>query len=464
MKFLSLLAAVLPLASALTIPENRALTVPEKRITTPANDPFYVPPSGFESAKPGTVLRERRIVAAFFGLIPDPIDARQLLYRTTAIDGSAIATVTTIFKPLFAKKDRFITFNTAYDSSASICNPSYNYRWGAPQNDLISSAEFLVIQVYLLLGYTVASADYEGPDVAFTPGRLSGMGVLDGIRAVVNYGSNIGLNKNPMVVNVGYSGGAIAGGWAASLHPTYAPDLNLKGFILGGTPANLTQVLLAVDNTLFSGFLPGAIAGQLMPSAYGARLQPVLDKIITPHGKDVLALGSSQCVAVNIIAFAGQSLLDTSIQSLGKDLLYQEDVAAVLKESTMGLKKEETPKVPVMLYHAQDDEIIPYSGAVDVGKRWCDYGADVSFTNYGAGGHATTEVVAILDAIKFANDAFNGWVPGGCSSRSVLTDKLNPLALGLSLEPVLSKLAGILLALGKKDINWIQGISQGKSL
>ncbi|KAJ6786720.1 hypothetical protein PWT90_08978 [Aphanocladium album] len=456
MKFLSILAAVLPLASALTIPE--------KRITTPANDPFYVPPSGFESSKPGTVLRERRIVASFFGIIPDPIDARQLLYRTTAIDGSAIATVTTIFKPWFAKSDRFVAFNTAYDSSASICDPSYNYRWGALQTDLISSAEYLLIQAYLLSGYTVASSDYEGPDVAFSAGRLSGMGVLDGMRAVVNYGSKIGLNKNPMIVNAGYSGGAIAGGWAASLHPTYAPDLNIKGWILGGTPANLTEVLLAVDGTLFAGFLPGAIAGLAMPSAYGAQLKPVLDQVITPHGRDVLALGSSQCVAVNIISFVGKSLFDPSIQSMGKDLLYQKDVAAVLTDTTMGLKKAETPIAPVMLYHAQDDEIIPYAGAESLGKRWCDNGADVRFTNYAAGGHGTTEVVAIVDAIKFADDAFNGWVPGGCSSKSVLTDKLNPLALGLSLEPVLAKLGGILLAFGKKDSNWIKGISQGKSM
>ncbi|KAJ2980661.1 hypothetical protein NQ176_g2510 [Zarea fungicola] len=456
MKFLSLVAAVLPLASAVAIPE--------KRITTPANDPFYVPPSGFESTKPGTVLRERPIIASFFGFLPDPIDARQLLYRTTALDGSAIATVTTIFKPLFAKSDRFVAFNTAYDSSAAICDPSYNYRWGALQTDLISSAEYLLIQVYLLSGYTVASSDYEGPDVAFSAGRLSGMGVLDGMRAVVNYGPNIGLSKNPMIVNAGYSGGAIAGGWAASLQPLYAPELNIKGWILGGTPANLTQTLLDVDGTLFSGFLPGAIAGLTTKSAYGARLNPVLNQIITPQGRKFLASGSSQCVAVNLIAFAGQSLLDTKIQSLGKGLIYQADVAAVLAENTMGVKQEETPRAPIMLYHAHDDEIINFGAAQALGQRWCANGANVRFTNYAAGGHATTEVVAIIDAINFASDAFKGVVPTGCASKSVLTNQLSLLALGLGLEPLLAQLAGVLLSLGNKDSNWVGSISSGKAL
>ncbi|KAM3446346.1 hypothetical protein MY3296_009767 [Beauveria thailandica] len=488
MKFLSLVAAVLPLASALTIPEKRittsandplsvpsvpssglesvedasALTVPEKRLTTPANDPFYVPPSGFESAKPGSVLRERPIVASFFGLIPAPIEAHQLLYRTTAIDGSPIATVTTIFKPLFAKRDRFVAFNTAYDSSASICNPSYQYRLGAPQTDVISSAEFIVIQAYLLSGYTVASSDYEGPDAAFSPGRLSGMGVLDGIRAVVNYGPKIGLDKNPMVVNTGYSGGAIASGWAASLHPTYAPEINLKGVLAGGTPANLSEVLLYVDGTVFAGFLPGALAGQLMPSAYGARLKPLFDKILAPGGKEALALGTSQCAPVNLIAFAGKSVFDPNFQTLGKDVLYDKDFAWVFDHNTMGLHKNETPTVPVMLYHSPDDEIIPFSGADSLRKRWCDYGANVRFVNYAAGGHATAEVIAIIDAIKFTADAFSGKVPGGCASRTVLDDKLNPLALGLSLEPALVALLNILLTLGKKDTNWVNGLSQGK--
>ena len=78
----------------------------------PSVDPFYKPPSGFENQAPGSILRSRKIATAYFGLIPNPVQAWQLLYRTTAIDGSAIATVTTVFKPLNAKKDRFVSFHT----------------------------------------------------------------------------------------------------------------------------------------------------------------------------------------------------------------------------------------------------------------------------------------------------------------------------------------------------------------
>ncbi|KAJ5290766.1 hypothetical protein N7478_000017 [Penicillium angulare] len=109
-------------------------------------------PMGYVSEVYGTILCQHSISASILGLIPDPVEAHQLLYRTTAINGTPIATVTTGFKPLVGtKRDRFISFQTAYDSSAAICNPSYNYQLGAARTDLISSAEMLIIQAYISL-------------------------------------------------------------------------------------------------------------------------------------------------------------------------------------------------------------------------------------------------------------------------------------------------------------------------
>jgi hypothetical protein len=181
--------------------------------------------------------------SSFFGLVPDPIDAYQLLYRTTAINGTAISGVTTVFNPPLSgllQPNRFVTFDTAYDGAAQsgICDPSYNYQEGSLQADLISDLEYFIIQFYLLEGYVVSSPDYEGPDSAFGAGRLSGMGALDSMRAVRNFGSKLGFTTdNPAIASYGYSGGAIASGWSASLKETYAPELNVVGWAMGGTPA-----------------------------------------------------------------------------------------------------------------------------------------------------------------------------------------------------------------------------------
>lgn len=381
-------------------------------------DPFYKPPAGFESKDPGTILRTRRVVVSFFGLIPDPVEGFQLLFRTNSVNGSAIASATTIFKPAFAKTDRLVSFQTAYDSSASKCDPSYSYQLGTPQEDLVSSAELVILQGYLLSGYMVVSTDYEGPDAAFTAGRMSGMGVLDGIRAAQNF-DKLGLKANPMVVGVGYSGGAIATGWAAGLQPSYAPELSIKGWVSGGTPANLTGVLVYIDKTSFSGFLPAAVDGLLKPSAYLARLGDLVDKYIQPAGRRALAFANNNCAPADIVAFANQSIFDPPFQSLGRDLLYLPRVEEVLQENIMGVQKSETPTAPVYLYHSAADEIIPYTNVTTLDKAWCSNGATVKFVTYSSGSHAATEASSFPAALKFVKQAFAGGVTPGCESTTV---------------------------------------------
>lgn len=343
----------------------------------PSSDPFYQPPAGFQNQAPGAILKSRKVETSFFGLVPDlGIEAYQLLFRTTAINGSAITSVTTVFKPdLGAKLDRFVSFHTAYDSSATICDPSYEYQLLTPQDDGISDYEYLLLQVLLLKGYIVSSSDYEGPDAAFAAGRLEGMVGLDSMRAVSQFSTLGFTTKTPAVVGYGYSGGAIATGWAASLQPSYAPELPIRGWAAGGTPSNLTGTLVTIDGTVFAGFVPPAVNGLTSPSAYGAVLKPFVDSIITPEGRKDLASADSTCAVGDIFAFAGQSILSTKFSSLGDRLLYTPPVSTILEQTIMGAYKNETPTAPVFMFHSLPDEVIPYSNASNLADTWCADGA-----------------------------------------------------------------------------------------
>ncbi|KAJ5168797.1 uncharacterized protein N7482_004391 [Penicillium canariense] len=429
-----------------------------RSIPVPSEDPFYQPPAGFESKAPGAILRQRNVSTAFLGFIEDPVTAYQLLYRTTAINGSAIATVTTIFVPSFPKTDRFVSFHTAYDSSATICNPSYNYRLGAEQADIISSAEQLILQMYLQLGYITVSPDYEGPEAAFGAGHLAGMGVLDSMRAVSNF-KTLGLSSvEPMIVGLGYSGGAIATGWAASLHPTYAPELDIKGWIQGGTPANLTGTLSFSDDTPFSGFMLPAIVGMSMPSAYGAKLTPILNRILTDKGRKILDTARTTCGVEELLTYSDLSVLSTDFQTLGDRMFYEPTIRSVMSKNMLGVNKTETPTAPVFVYHATQDEVIPYSNASLMVDSWCHNGASVKFTSFANGGHATTEMIALPDVIDFVKAAFAGTTASGCTKNTELDNLLNPLALGVDLEPILVNLIQVLAHLGKRDSNVEQNL------
>lgn len=412
----------------------------------PSVDPFYQPPEGFESQTPGSILRQRSIVPAFSGVIPDPVEAYQLLFRTTAVNGSAIAGVTTIFKPLIPKTDRFVSYHTAYDASSVSCNPSYQYQLGVVQSQqyagVTTELEFLIIQIYLAQGYVVSAPDYEGPDAAFTPGRLEGMVTLDSVRAVAQFGETVGLTTtNPMIFGDGYSGGAIASGWGASLQSTYAPELNIKGWAQGGTPANLTGTLLNLDNSPNSGFLTVAVDGLLKPSAYGEQLRPLLNEIVTPAGLLALEQANAECTTAALDNFQFESILSTGFQIEGSDVLYNSILRPILEDNIMGVNASERPVVPVFVYHAALDEIIPYENVTTLVDSWCEQGATVQFTTYAAGGHATTDVLGIASVTNFADAAFSGTIPPGCSRSTVLDNALDPLALGVDLEPLLNAIS-----------------------
>lgn len=435
MQLPSLRLAVVLLAA---IPQVLGLALP--RATSPDTDPFYQPPAGFESKPLGTVLRSRLIVAAFFGFVPDPIVSYQLLFRTESLNGTAIAGVTTVFKPLISRSDRFVSFHTAYDSSAPKCDPSWAYELGGPQNNTVIPEEFLLVQGYLLQGYTVSSPDYEGPEAAFTAGRLSGRVVLDSMRAVKNFRFLLGLNSNPDIVGVGYSGGAIATGWAAGLHPTYAPDLSVKGWASGGTPANLTGVLVYIDGTSNAGYLPDAVSGLLKPSAYQAELQSTVDMYLTQEGKDVIAYTSANCAQDDLGKYGGISIFDPKFQTLGRALLYLPTLVQVLGQCIMGTYKQETPIAPYYLYHSMGDEIIPYANASSLNDRWCANGASVEFTSYTSGAHATTAVNGYIGVLGFVDNAFNGQTTPGCTSKSAPPSPVDFGALNPLLVPLVEAL------------------------
>ncbi|KAH9822805.1 Secretory lipase [Teratosphaeria destructans] len=425
-------------------------------VSLPANDPFYSPPAGFASKEPGTILKSRTVSVAFLSLVPDLVEAYQLLYRTTAVNGSAIAAVTTVFKPIIgAKTDRFVSFHTAYDSSSSICDPSYDYQLGSTPTDLITSLEQLLLQGFLTSGYIVSSSDYEGPDAAFAAGRLEGMASLDSMRAVNHFASTLGLSTDsPMVVGYGYSGGAIATGWAASLQSTYAPDLNIVGWASGGTPSNLTGTTVFIDGTVFAGFLPAALDGLSKPSAYGNLLDPIINEYVTAKGREDLAYAAENCAPADIVDLAYVSVLSTSFNTLGYDILYEPTFRHVVyDQNTMGLYRNETPTKPVYMYHATQDEIIPYANASTTASTWCADGASVEFVTVASGGHLTTEVVGFIGAFKFVESAFAGTVASGCSASTIADATVDPLALGLDLEPILVELLNALGKLGSDDSN-----------
>ena len=134
-------------------------------------------------------------------------------------------------------------------------------------------------------GYTVNFPDTEGQDADFAAGPEYGRLTLDSIRAA-SVAEGTGLAADTPVGMLGYSGGAIATGWAAALAPTYAPDVNarLVGATEGGVLVAPARNLRYIDGTPLWGGVEGmALIG--VARAFDIDFTPYL----SDYGRQVFA-------------------------------------------------------------------------------------------------------------------------------------------------------------------------------
>lgn len=375
----------------------------------PNVDSFYEPPSGWEEKEHGTILRSRKVDIAFFqvGNVKYK-EAYELLYRTSRSDeDQPSTTVTTVIVPENAKKDKLVNMNVYVDSNGAQCAPSYVLQRNAKlATDPVLNYQQVLFSTILDEGYILTVPDYQGPKRAFAAGRLEGRMAIDSILATLNL-KELCLSKDTKVIGYGYSGGAIAAGWAAGLQPSYAPNLNMVGWTFGGTPANLTATLEHLNGGTASGFAVSGVAG--IVDEYKSVADWVNGKL-THKGKHALDFVRKHCTIGIVLRYPFTNILSDSFMENGAQLLQSPVMRKVLGMLNMGARKDETPTAPVYMYHAKMDEVIPYSSAHDAARRWGEHGANILFEEFTdiVMGHASTELLNLPNVLLFMRDRMNG--------------------------------------------------------
>jgi hypothetical protein len=358
----------------------------------PDDDPFYDPPAGFEASAPGTVLRSRPVTVTGLG-VPIPVTATQTLVRTTDSAGAAVATASTVLVPgipyLFGKRP-LVSYQPPTDSLGDQCEPSYTLRTGDMLSDLALMAPLL------LKGYVVVVTDYQGPRHAYTAGIMEGQATLDGIRAAESLPGTRLAGADTPVGLWGYSGGAIATGWAAELEATYAPELNIRGAAAGGTPADLLAVARSLDGGLLSGIMLQASLGL-------AREYPVFALGFNDAGHALEADLADVCGL-------GDAGLRYPFRHLEEFTLVPDPLNLPFVIETMNQVKlgSTAPAAPVYLYHSVLDEGIPFTQAAQLRDDWCAAGADVTFHADLLSEHVVLGATGAPAAIRFLGDRFAG--------------------------------------------------------
>ncbi|WP_327143642.1 lipase family protein [Nocardia sp. NBC_01327] len=384
-------------------------------LTTPQNDPFYTPPSGWDAQAPGTILNSRPVEVASMGPQAQDADAWQLLYRTTDTDGAPTATVTTVLRPRTGQVKGLISYQNAEDASAPQCAPSFTLRQGAP-DQYNASLDLITIQQILSSGHAISVPDWEGPKGSVFSPKQPGYAALDGVRAAEAF-APLGLSgTDTPVAAMGYSGGSLSTRWSAQVQPTYAPEIRLVGVSMGGWTAPISHYLESLDGGPFAGFLPSLLPGMMRADPH---LAAAFDKYLTPAGQALIAAGDSQCMTPNVSQHAFLHMDD--YLTIPFSQLF-EQVQGSFADLDFG---PVAPTAPLFLYNAVNDEIVRIAPTDQAVAQWCASGAHITYTRDQSSEHVSLALSATAAALSWIDDRLAGQgVPDGCSTRTVLSMSL----------------------------------------
>jgi hypothetical protein len=368
-------------------------------ILPPDQDPFYVPPAGYAADPNGTVLRTRSIVGIYL-VLPVPVNAYQVLYKSVDSHNQPVAEAATILVPITPWTGRgqrpLVSYQLAEDSVATRCEPSYTLRVGLGAPTPASTYEVSLSLPALAEGYAIVYADYEGPNSEFIAGLQTAHGVLDGIRAAEHFPVT-GLTPTTPVALWGYSGGGFATTWAGEVAPSYAPELHIVGIAAGGVPADLKAMADYNNGNLGAGLLILAFIGldRAFPEAG-------VEAILNASGEQLFEANGNNCT-LDVALFhpfdnlANYTTVADPIDSPQAQYLYA--------ANDLG---QRAPGAPYYNYQALQDELVPVGPADSLLQKYCAAGVVVQKSRIPLAEHITGEIDGALPALRFITDRFAG--------------------------------------------------------
>lgn len=350
--------------------DGRLATPEEWFPTPPQEDPFYAAPEVDPATPAGTLLRSRKVqpqnVLVRFG----GLDAWQVLYTSTGLDGGPRVVSGIVLVPhAFGQhgEKRVVSYLEANDNLAPGCGPSY--RWVGGNTADLAQVSLGPIPQMLARGWAVAMTDFGNngaPGVhPFSVGALSGPAALDILRAIEQV-PDAPIEPDLPAAIFGLAGGGVAGTTAAEMAGSYAPERRIVGSVLQG---------MVVDSTSFEHFAGGELAaGFVVANALGyAAAYPEidLDSRLTPLGRQVADVFHTSCQLVYGLTPG------LPLQAVFAGGLPSDD-PAFRRRYDEGRLGRETPNAPVYLSSCPTDCLVPYSDVLWLADRYAEGGTSVT--------------------------------------------------------------------------------------
>ncbi|MFD9456688.1 alpha/beta fold hydrolase [Streptomyces sp. NPDC059985] len=326
----------------------------------------------------------------------------RIMYRTTDRTGKTIAVTGTVLNPRRSQYGQrpIIAFAPGTQGLADKC---------APSRQLAEGTEYEAQPVKKLLdeGYAVVVTDYQGlgtPGVhTYMDREAQGRAVLDSVRAAQRLDA-VDLPDAGPVGLYGYSQGGGATASAAELAPSYAPELKIKGAVVGAPPADMGKVASSLDGSASGVFLNYAFSG--LAASYGIDTGPYL----SAHGKRVTSDVRDNLCTVQALAkypFLNSRFLTADGRPL-TERLKQAPWDKILADQQLGQRK---PAVPVLFSHSELDDVIPQQVGKKLAADWCRLGTTVKFVGNRIPGHIAASAAPSTEGLPWLADRFADRTP-----------------------------------------------------
>lgn len=242
--------------------------------------------------------------------------------------------------------------------------------------EIVSNYESITADQLLDAGMDVLTVDYTGSSEgiqSYINNIEAGRAMLDAARALKQLRA---INDKTPITVLGYSQGGGATALAASLQPTYAPDVNLEAAVVGAPPLDLIEVSKKIDGSSMTGLIGYAING--FADRY-PEMQALLDRILNNDGKRILAELRGTCVMGAMVA---EGFTETTSWTKDGRPIYKhlQETPAIRKILDKQLAAAyATPKAPVLLAANPNDDVVAFNQVKAISQRWCAANADLEF-------------------------------------------------------------------------------------
>ncbi|MFE3291276.1 lipase family protein [Rhodococcus sp. NPDC059234] len=342
---------------------------------------------------PGTVVTREQLPP--IALLPNTADSYRVVYWTEGPTGTPARSAGAVYLPKgVAPAGGWPVVSWAHGTTGvgDDCAPSSGYDVTALTRDYVSA--------WLAQGYAVVATDYVGlgneGTHAYLHGRSEGRAVIDMVRAARAITPS--LSKSWVVV--GHSQGGHAAMFAAHEATSYAPELDYRGAVATGTPANLDQLFPlggpGFPNLGLNGLTP--FAAYVVDGLKVARPDLPIDDYLTPAGRELVKVSETMCF-VPLLKRAGTFGVGEMLSRPLDTPQIRSALRDYLAVPTTGYDR------PVFIGHGLTDQTVPFPLGAKLALDLQMAGQPVTFRTY-PGNHGGSPFQALPDTTAFVRSLF----------------------------------------------------------